>query len=111
MPYLICIGKNEYNKSRISCKGYCIYRRNKTVFVEYGSIDVIGDHGGHYYWAGPNTPNRMEHKFTNKEQARLFALEKVKEQTSKREKSASYIKLPPNIRIRSNRFNPLRKGS
>jgi hypothetical protein len=53
----------------------------------------------------------MEHKFTNKEQARLFALEKVKEQTSKREKSASYIKLPPNIRIRSNRFNPLRKGS
>ena len=108
MPYLIRIGKYEYNTSRITCKGYRIYRSKNRIFVEYGSIDVVGRGGGHYYWAGHNHPRIIEYVARTSLEAGQFVRQKVLEQMSARIKSAGYTKLPPGVRIRSFKSNPIR---
>lgn len=108
MPYLIRIGMNENNASRITCKGYYIRRSGRSVFVAYGPIDVVGHAGGKYYWAGKRYPQRIEFVCRTDEEAKSFAKAKMESQLLAGKKSGGYTKLPPGIRIRSSKKNPVR---
>ena len=49
MPYLVRIGRIDPNKCGVGSRGYAIFRRGKTVVLQWGQVDVIR---GTIYWAG-----------------------------------------------------------
>ena len=56
MPYLIKVGLQPENDTKVTSKGYFISRSKSTVTVKFGNITVSNKRIKKFKWAGPNLP-------------------------------------------------------
>jgi hypothetical protein len=101
MPYMVRVGAIDTNVSGVGSRGYAVFRSGRRVTVWFGKIEVRGSGVSRFYWC--RQPSKKKHPLCKTvEQARALARDLIQEQLRDGVKG-SYLKLPPNVRIRSHK--------
>lgn len=77
MPYLIKVGYQKRNQSKITSKGYFISRTKNVVNIRFGNIVVESKRIKKFRWAGPNLGQRVSYAFKTTVAAERFKKEKL----------------------------------
>jgi len=91
MPTFIKIGRQDYNKSGYTSKGYVISRLGRKVTAQWGRIIKKK---GKYYWAGYNLAVKKTRLFPSIKEAERFKAERITRRNKER-----YKRLPSESRI------------
>ena len=77
MPYLIKVGLQPDNDTKVTSKGYFISRSKSTVTVKFGNITVSNKRIKKFKWAGPNLPVIKMLDLNDEEAAKRYLNEKL----------------------------------
>ena len=72
MPFLLKIGYQKKNLSKITCKGYFISRKRNLIQIKYGGVLVKRGNKNKFFWKGPHLPLVKPKTFKNSEQAKKY---------------------------------------
>jgi hypothetical protein len=93
MAKLLWVGRNDDNKGGRSSKGYTIRRRERSVTMRWGPVEVLGGGGGRTHWL--SSPQERMRRCSS-----VVAATKYIRQTVRTKESSGYDVLPGRVRIR-----------
>lgn len=77
MPYFVKVGFEKRNIRKVTSKGYFIKRMKKSIYTEWGAIDVVGLKKRKFSWH--KTTMYQIHEFRTIEEALEFKYKKMRE--------------------------------